>query len=91
MNRAVQEGEPARQLRCFDRQVAAPVCREGALLQLDGAEVVALKLDGLAQAVEDLGTLAELSGLLEARLGPFPVTRRERLAPLAQQLVRGLF
>jgi hypothetical protein len=29
--------------------------------------VVALKLDGLAQAVKDLGTLAELSGLLEAR------------------------
>jgi hypothetical protein len=91
VNRAVKERQPAGQLGGLCPLSAAPVRREGALLKLDRPGVLALEVDGLAQAVEHLGALTVLvGGPLEARTRPLPVGGRKRLLTAEQQFIRGL-
>jgi hypothetical protein len=78
VDRDVQEPQPARELRRLHVLAEAPVRRERALLELDRAVVLALKVEGLAQAVEDLGAVTELAGLLETGARGLPVGRGKR-------------
>jgi hypothetical protein len=83
-HREVQERQPAREIGSLDRHAAAPVGGERALLQLDGAFVLALEVQGLAEAIERLGALARL---LEAGTCALPVAGRERFATAPQEVV----
>ncbi|HWH24035.1 MAG TPA: hypothetical protein VNW68_03970 [Candidatus Limnocylindria bacterium] len=79
MDRDVQEPHPARKLRRLCMPAQVPVRRERALLELDRAVILALEVQGLAQAVEELGALAKLKRLLETRPRRRPIGRGKRL------------
>ena len=62
----VQERERARDVRRLRRLPLLAVGRERFLFQSDRQLVLALEIDDLTEAIQDLGGLAELRGVLEA-------------------------
>ncbi len=87
VDRHVQERQPARQLGGLRPQAAPLVFGKRALLELDRPRMLTPELQRLSQAVENLGGLAELGGLLEEGAGALPVRCGKRLAAEAEELV----
>ena len=82
----VQERQPARTIRRLYAPPLAQVGSERPLGQLDGPRILTLKMERLAETVEDVGVLSDRERLLEASACAIPLGARQRRPPFLHQL-----